>query len=998
MLKIFLYLQISIIVLGSLTAQNFIGKANPSFSASPSVLAETDTLRILGVMVSFQTDRDETTFGNGKFGSIYSNNYGNTIIDPLPHDRNYFAAHMDFVKNYFTKVSKGKLVVEYNILPDTFSVPKVMRDYSPAINSTDFTPVAQFATKVWEMADSIYINFDFSNYDLFSIFHAGVGRDISLPGSIGNEKDIPSIYIGVNSPQKISIPVSGGSFVINNSMIIPETESRELTAIDGSKVLFEISINGLIAASVASHLGLPDLFNTETGLSAIGRFGLMDGQSIFAYNGLFPPEPSAWEKIRMGWAEPVMVNLNSSNINLAANLAASVSDTVILKVPINSSEYFLIENRIRDTRNDGARLTILNNGFTSTRVFTKDTTGFYSFDIDSVEGIVTDVDEFDWALPGNGIVIWHIDENVIDSKLAENKVNNDKKRRGVDVEEADGVQDIGEQFKTILGDIVIGEGIQQDFWYRSNPADLFSGSFSIDTRPNTNSNSGANSLITISNFSDISNKMSFTVSFGDSTVKPLLSSNLNLPSGTKKITNSSGPSVFSFDLISDSMFYRFNQDTVLLIDGNFSSFKTASVEINGGKYSIGLIGNEFKINSAVTGENTIIHLQSGESFSAGPVIRKNNQDIFEIIVGTTLGRILIYSLANFPGSISLTDSVAVSNSPIKKIAADELILAVTDSSFHLYPEIVGTPKILEPRSISEPSLSNMIKDGILDRQTPVILNEGNQFKIRHPDHSVTTLNISSSAEINNFSMADLKNDGNNYILFTDGNVLHAINLQGAVADNFPFTDPQGMGFTGTPLAADFEGDNKSEVIGYTKDGRIFAFDGGTGKVIDGFPISAGAELAASPVVFNYRGKASLAAIDVKNNLSVWCIGSIDGNLFWAEENGSNFNSSFVEAPLNSNRIAEFFPSNRAYNYPNPVYDGMTQIRYYVSEDSKINIKIFDLAGDFVAELNNDARGGFDNETIWNVNDIQSGVYLARIEATGTSGKTEINIIKIAVIK
>ena len=110
------------------------------------------------------------------------------------------------------------------------------------------------------------------------------------------------------------------------------------------------------------------------------------------------------------------------------------------------------------------------------------------------------------------------------------------------------------------------------------------------------------------------------------------------------------------------------------------------------------------------------------------------------------------------------------------------------------------------------------------------------------------------------------------------------------------------------------------------------------------------------------------------------------------------NQSFIAQALSNNSINEFFPVSRAYNYPNPVYGGETAIRYYVDEDSKINIKIFDLAGDFVAELNDDAQGEMDNETFWNVNDIQSGVYLARIEATGASGKSESVVIKIAVVK
>jgi len=61
-------------------------------------------------------------------------------------------------------------------------------------------------------------------------------------------------------------------------MIIPETESRELETITG-KFLFEITINGLLVASVASHLGLPDLFDTETGY--LQSEDLFDGWAIY---------------------------------------------------------------------------------------------------------------------------------------------------------------------------------------------------------------------------------------------------------------------------------------------------------------------------------------------------------------------------------------------------------------------------------------------------------------------------------------------------------------------------------------------------------------------------------------------------------------------------------------------------------------------------------------------------------------------------------------------
>ncbi|MFI5237838.1 MAG: T9SS type A sorting domain-containing protein, partial [Ignavibacteriales bacterium] len=212
------------------------------------------------------------------------------------------------------------------------------------------------------------------------------------------------------------------------------------------------------------------------------------------------------------------------------------------------------------------------------------------------------------------------------------------------------------------------------------------------------------------------------------------------------------------------------------------------------------------------------------------------------------------------------------------------------------------------------------------------------------------------------------------------------------------TDPEGIGFIGTPVAADFEGDSRSEIISITKDGRIFAIDGGTGKVVPGFPISCGSGIPVTPVLYNMDGKTNLAVLNNQSVLSTWSISSVEGKLFWSEESGNQQNTSFIDAAEITNRVNEFFPSDRAYNYPNPVYEGTTNIRYYVSEDSRINIKIFDLAGDFVAELNDDAQGGMDNETVWNVGEIQSGVYLARIEASSTSGNTEQAIIKIAVVK
>jgi hypothetical protein len=717
----------------------------------------------------------------------------------------------------------------------------------------------------------------------------------------------------------------------------------------------------------------------------------MDGQSIFAYNGIFPTEPSAWEKIYMGWQQPVVIDPLPGvfNITITTNVIAALSDASIVKIPINSSEYFLLENRIRDANSDGAKLTYMLNGQTLTKTFLNDTDGFQSYAVDSVDGVVIDVDEFDWATPGNGIVIWHIDENIINAKIDQNEINTDKNNRGVDVEEADGIQDIGEQFNTIFGDLVIGEGTSEDFWYGDNPAQLYENEFSKNTRPSSHSNGNANSLITISDFSLIANKMTFRLSFGDSLIKPIFSKQISLPDiNSIKLTH----------LQESNKFYSLSGNDLFMFDQNgsfiksfpqFSSFKPLVVSKQNINYVIGALGS--KINLYKTLENTeypivTTDILNNEEISSAPIFVG-----YIVVLSTKTGKLLQYALGDTLKYIKSLNSQAT----------EPIVKAAFDNSASYYSFITNS-KFYE--NGNELFSSNELKDLVLTKNSSgelvsIILSGNNRIYIHSSAKGkLADITLASQDTITALSLGDLKNDGESYILFTKGSNIEAMNLLGSSADNFAFIDPLGIGFSGTSLAADFSGDAKAEVLAATKDGRIFAIDGGTGKLVEGFPISIGSELSSVPVLFLNDGKLSITAINKMNNFSAWQIGANEGRQYWSQENGNGYNLSFVDQASNINLVNEFFPENRAYNYPNPVYDGFTFIRYFVNEDSKINIKIFDRAGDFVAELNDNARGGFDNEIKWDVGSIQSGIYLARIEANSSSGKTESKVIKIAVIK
>jgi len=119
---------------------------------------------------------------------------------------------------------------------------------------------------------------------------------------------------------------------------------------------------------------------------------------------------------------------------------------------------------------------------------------------------------------------------------------------------------------------------------------------------------------------------------------------------------------------------------------------------------------------------------------------------------------------------------------------------------------------------------------------------------------------------------------------------------------------------------------------------------------------------------------------------------------WGQYQGDARHSGLAPVPsAGAPRADGFFPAERAYNWPNPVYNGSTFIRYFVRDNATVSIRIFDLAGDLVTEFAGPGVGGVDNEVEWRTGDIQSGVYLARIEASG-QGESGTAVVKVAVVK
>lgn len=971
-------------------------------SAPKDYFAGTDSVKVVAILVQFQEDTDNRSTGNGRFdlSSKYFNpsTQRDTVVDAPPYDSAYFADHLMFLKNYYEKSSKGKLNISYDLYGKVITLPLKMQDYSPQRNENN-SKLGNLFTDAWARADSII---DFSIYQnqktAFVIFHAGVGRDVDLTSIYGFDPtpyDIPSVYLGLNNLREFfgtnysGYQTSEGLY-IQNSLITPSTELRQLDLLSGT-FLLELGMNGILVASFGSYLGLPDLFNTSNGKTAIGRFGLMDGQSLFSYNGIFPPEPSAWEKIYLGWVEPVTISSGSRNITLPTSSKDTRRDSTIYKVLINSKEYFLIENKNRDPEDDGQTLYIRNRAFTDELNFRyDDEAGFYYSgtyaSLYKINGNVRDVQTFDWSLPGlinssngykGGILVWHIDETIIDANLASNTINNNIERKGVDLEEAKGAQQIGVTFSTPFGNIT-GDGTAVDYWfngYHSVPSNVYQNAFTPTSFPNSLSYSLANNNIFIKDFGLIDTLMTFRVEIGSGSVSPLAGfpkrlSNVDTSKTTQAIAfnfagNSSdeifandGSNLFGFNHLGNPL-----RDSGIIAPGN-GRFLPAMLE-GGTPYIVSSVGNTVSfINSAFNIQT--VELPGAFQISA-PLLVLNSEG--SVIAARESGALYKLSNSLLPERI---DSVQGNIAQMSISSSNAIATSSGSVKFSVYGALLNS--------------------GSSDLLT---VNTSNEFFINgnRVNISYQTGEVYSSP-----TLADLDSDGKQEIIFSSGGKVYAVNSGGILIDNFP-AKVNAEVRSGIAVA-DINADGKYDVVFVSMEGDLFAY-GTDGKVLSGFPVKAGPSTYSTPAFANLNDTLGIVISSGDGYLYGFRTSYLYSNakVLWKNYLQDRFhsNNNYITG---SNTVAYSgkLPKDRAYNWPNPVYDKQTFIRYYLNGNaSSVNIKIVDLSGDPVTTLTGTVIPKADNEVKWDVSDVQSGIYYALIQAE-MDGATEEQIIKIAVVK
>jgi M6 family metalloprotease-like protein len=436
-----------------------------------------ETLRVLGLKIDFATDSlgPLTTTPDGKFDLSDGRSRG-IVIDPPPHDRRFFLSHLEALRRYWKFASYGHLVIEYDVYPKADSSAYRLADtgrYGPwTLGQQSFDSAQRFfhdAVTAADQTDSI----PFGRFDVVALFHSG--SDFQTDLNNDSPRDFPTFQINLTD----SVPVNGGAVSVRGGLVMPETESQ-----DG----YFAAINGTLAHEFGHTQGLFDLYDIETLLPGVGVWSNMDsgyllgtsvtdaktGATVNA-SGILPVSLDPWSKFLL-W--PDNIQYVDPGRSLSTSLrAAELSDTTLF-VPMGGEEFYLIENRETDLNQD------------NTLFLDRDSTGVLlgpgladSLGIDTVGD-----KEYDFLLPGQGVLIWHVDNSVIYGRHIppDFGINSNPLRRGVRVMEADGIEDLGNPSSSFLF------GSPFDPYFVGNHTRL-----GPETVPNSDTNDGGKSHTTI---------------------------------------------------------------------------------------------------------------------------------------------------------------------------------------------------------------------------------------------------------------------------------------------------------------------------------------------------------------------------------------------------------------------------------------------------------------------------------------------------------------------
>ncbi|MFH2050121.1 MAG: hypothetical protein ABIJ12_11800 [bacterium] len=969
-------------------------------------------------------------------------------IDPPPHDSFYYDAHLQALSRYYETVSEGKITLSWDIFPpakdSVYTLPEPMNYYGKCEGDSVITGLERYFIDCIKLADSASPEIRFDDYQSIFLFHAGSDRqnDIGFPETC-NDLFTGFILFGD------SIGVDFNTHYVRSALMMPETASQDNRA---------TALNAVIAHEFGHQLGLVDIYSTRSFLSQLGDFALMDNNGFgtgidFGFDvgrvfGAIPLYPCAWSRAYLGFVD-VHDFRKGTDIKIAA--AEMITDSIkIARIPISENEYYLIENRLIevDGKETGIRADARTGVIQGTVEILRDELG-------NIIGYGDYTTEYDNLIPGSGLLVLHVDESVAgldwDNDGLNNFDDNDLQwisdQRFISLVEADGLVHLGGYYRS-------GYGRAEDLF-----RDDRNTSFTPNTNPPAIDNTGNNTHVYMTDISRVADTFGIDITLDDHFIRFDLETDKLVPGfpvrvgypdfglapicddlnkdGTDEIICASGTQVLVFTTEGENYLRKFYSDpsAPLFYDVALSSIDT------GKQYAIPLF-LRFRYNQPVyagpvtgyfgidtTGEKLVaVGIPTPDIATDGQVLIYKPVDddndgqadytSFFITVGSPIAM-------TFGDKINvLTDSGIVYEkltiTPIQKTILGRLpneeyhgickigaavILLAGDSDattiYALYNDQIDSLQLIGHYRYG-PISADMNRDGIFE--VAAVTDDGD-IALVSVDLDPLTLSIyktlaSGYSTTANPIFADIDVDGYPDLIFGGLNHICAYNRELTLITDFPKQiDDRSFSnnVISSPIVSDIEDGGKVEIIFPTDIGNIYSLGDG---ISYGFPMSGG-EIGVGPSLvlsdslggyFGYLGADGwfyLWQADFDNTDNYWPMGGSDAS-------GS---LSLTEEKLGDpKQYSSSFDDSKFYNYPNPVTNGSTTIRYFLGQEAeKVEFRIYDLSGVEVDVFNGTTQGGLDNEVVWNCSDVVPGVYrcMINVKMSGSESKafTDIAVIR-----
>lgn len=353
-------------------------------------------------------------------------------------DNLLFGSTSGTMGHYFDEISYGNLDVVTVNLPSATGWRRAPQTYGYYVNGQNgFGSYPQNAQKLAEDAIALANPLvDFSQYDndgdqyVDAMFIVHAGTGAEYSGNSGH---IWSHAWVTNSAQAVD-----GVWAYHYTM------EPEYWASAGDMTC------GVYAHEMGHMVfGLPDLYDTGNDSYGLGKWSLMAGGSWNGSLGNSPAHPDAWSRIRMGFVTPTVVSSSSPGTSIPA-VRSSATIFKLMSATGSTQQYVLVENRQQAG--------------------------------------------YDAALPGSGLLIYHVDDAVGGNTNQWYPGHTASGHYRVALEQADGLWQLEQE---------INQG---------NSADPYPGSgavrnFTASSTPNSNDYAGAATGIAVQNISNSSATM-----------------------------------------------------------------------------------------------------------------------------------------------------------------------------------------------------------------------------------------------------------------------------------------------------------------------------------------------------------------------------------------------------------------------------------------------------------------------------------------------------------